>query len=178
MVSYVPPHGRSWWARSARVGLAAGAAMALLEILVMGFGQGRGFRTFFDLIAWTLVPLRADYWFTTVIGAVVFFAVAALWGLTFGYMALYGFSRVKASWWGAFIGGLAWGLFMWGVMGMFIGPFLDPPLGALFDDLLWFGSHLVFGVLLALGLLAWPNRQQLRVTFAPVQRVVAGRRRE
>lgn len=178
MVSYVPGHDRSWWVRSALSGLGAGAAMALLETLVMGFGQGRGFRTFFDLIAWTIVPLRTHAWYVTVVGGIVHFMVAAMWGLGFGYAALYGFSRIRASWWGAAVGGLAWGAFVWAVMGLFVGPFLDPPMAALFDDLLWFGSHLVFGVVLGLTLLAWPTREQVRVTFAPVPRAVAGWRRQ
>lgn len=136
--------GGRWWRAGLGPGLAAGALMAVV-LVILSLGRGEGAFVHFELLA-ALVrrPAERPVGLSAVVGGHrLHFALSALAGM--GFTRLFGrTTRVRA------LGeGLLWGIALWGATELFFLPVLNPAmamrLGLMWP---WLLGYLAYGSML------------------------------
>lgn len=165
-----------WWGKAAAAGVIGGLVMGLY-MMVANALMGGGFWTPMNLIGGTFAAFRpVTEVFTagpSVVGTLMHLVTAALFGLLYGALALTFFDNGLSKMGTAAVSGLLYGAAVYLVMGLFIGPMIDPLITAM-PPITYFVSHLVFGLVTALAL-AMMSRRPTEVTIEREPAVVTSR---
>jgi hypothetical protein len=164
---------RLYWANGALAGVAG--ALALLVVAGPSYGGlASAFWLPYATIAQTLPflpPPTPDVAFVAdLVGTVAHLVLGAVWGLIYAAI-LRALDRrkpyrVSRSWLEASMLGLAYGLAVYLVTLVLVGPAQLPSLRTLFPTA-YLVAHLAFGVVTGLAFTAFMRRRQVAVTFAP-----------
>ncbi len=152
----------SWWNKALGAGVLAGVLMSAYWMIVSAF-MGAGFWTPLNMIGATIPAFRPPAQFfefgPALTGLIIHLIVAAFWGLVLGFFA----SRLANSFrmgGGALLIGLGWGLAIWIISGLLIGPLVNPVM-AMAPPVNYFISHMIYGLSSALFLWAWARDHEL-----------------
>lgn len=158
----------NYWGKAALAGLIGGLAIGYLMAGSAMYGAGLWQPanvigdTFMDGGA-TVGTFLASL---TLTGVVLHLVTSAFWGLVFGAIAAYMAPRILHSYGRSAIAGALYGVGVWLVMGLLIGPLFNPAV-LIADGTHYFISHVIYGVLTALSLTAMTHRGDVSVTYAP-----------
>lgn len=162
----------TWWARVAAAGAVGGLAMALFMMIALA-GLGQGFWTFLNAVAAVVPDFRtvtaAFDVEITLTGLVLHLATAAILALGYGALVVAGFARMGRRYDLAASLGFAYGLVLYFVGGLWLGPLADPAL-ALMPQYHYVVAHILYGVVTALLVTAWTRRSEVEIIFAPTVR--------
>jgi hypothetical protein len=157
----------TWWAKSAAAGLVGGLVMALSWSIGSAL-MGHGFWMPLTAVGTTMPnqPLAPGASGFTMLGAFLHLLTAFCWGVIYGVLAGVVAPRYATTPGRAALMGLGFGLFSYVLMGLIVGPLVDPRITAV-HPVNYFVGHVVFGVVTALSLYAMTRRRELSVSFAP-----------
>jgi hypothetical protein len=164
---------RTYWRDSAIAGAVGGAAMLLYEALAehwLGAGLWLPVDVLINPLPSGTVAVPGYLGVATWVGIALHLLAAAAWGLGYGaFLALvstYGPPRMVRSWTVAALMGLGWGVVAYLIMGLLIGPAINPK-AFLLNPATFFVAHLVFGLVTGLTLTSLSRRPAVAVIFAP-----------
>lgn len=165
-VTKAPGH---WWAKCAVAGIVGGLAMGAYEMMATAL-TGGGFWAPLNMIGATLPAFRPPaVGFVagpTLSGLMLHMIASAFWGLVYGALVLAVAPRFGRTWPSESVLGLVYGVGVWIVMGLFIGPLLDPVM-RMAPPVNFFIGHVVYGLVVAWVLTGWTQRRELSLIFAP-----------
>jgi hypothetical protein len=149
-----------WWGKSLLAGMIGGMGMGVYEMMATWL-MGKGFWTPLNMIGATVPafqpPAMGFVAGPTLAGLMLHMVTSAMWGLMFG-LALAAFGpRLARSWGGQTLLGAIWGVVVYLVMGIGIGPWLDSAM-RLANPVQFFIGHLVFGIVAAWSLFAMARK--------------------
>ena len=143
------------------IGMGAGVLMGLYLGAAAAIG-GRGFDSPFFMIGLTLDPERVPFALgrgpTVAIGVFLHLATSVFWALRYrlGVQVL---PPLERRWPAALLAGPLWGTVVWLLMGLVIGPTLNPALRLTYP-LHYYLGHLVYGAATAILLVAHQQRER------------------
>lgn len=163
----------AFWAKAAVAGMFGGVAMAMYE-MATAVMDGMSVWAPMNMIAATMPAFRPPAPgfdpASALTGMGLHMVTSAFWALAFAALVLMLAPRILSSVGQGALAGVGYGVAVWLVMGLGIGPLLDPAL-AMANPIHMFVGHLVYGGVLGAVLVAWTGRRDLAVTFAPETRV-------
>lgn len=158
----------TWWAKSAASGLVGGLVMELAWNLGSAL-QGRGFWTPMNAIGTTMPgagTVTTGFSAVTVSGSFMHLLTSFCWGVVFGVLTGLVVPRSMTTARRATIAGLVFGVGVFVIMGLIVGPIVDPAISAI-HPVNYFIGHLIFGAVTGWSLYKMASRRELSVTFAP-----------
>lgn len=160
---------RSFWGRCLAAGLWGGVALGAY-LMMATLLNGPGFWWPMNLIGATVPALGPPgpmfAWGATLTGLGLHLFTSACWGLVYGAVLRWLVPAFGRTWSGATSMGIGYGLFVWVVMGLFLGPLLDPAM-RLVPPVDFFIAHVAYGLVTAWVLKAWIRPAGTTVSFAP-----------
>jgi hypothetical protein len=158
----------TWWFKSAAAGVVGGLAMALSWNIGSALA-GRGFWTPLNTVGTTMPggdTIATTFGAYTITGAFLHLLTSMCWGVVFGAflgLVLPHFARNRGR---SILAGLGFGVGVFVIMGLIVGPLLNPAIMSI-NWVNYFIGHLVFGAVTGLSLYVMARRRELAVTFAP-----------
>lgn len=158
----------TWWFKSAAAGVVGGLAMALSWNIGSALG-GRGFWTPLNTVGTTtpdIAAIATTFGAYTITGAFLHLLTSMCWGVVFGAflgLVLPHFARSQSR---SVLAGLGFGVGVFVIMGLIVGPLLNPAVTSI-NWANYLIGHLVFGAVTGLSLYVMARRRELPVTFAP-----------
>lgn len=155
-----------WWGKAAAAGAIGGLVMGLYLMGATAL-MGGGFWTPMNLIGGTFAAFRpVGEVFSagpSLVGTLMHLVTAAAFGLIYGGLALTFFENGLSKMGTAAVSGLLYGAAVYLVMGLFVGPMIDPLITAM-PPINYFVSHLIYGLVTAFAL-AMMSRRRTDVTI-------------
>lgn len=158
----------TWWAKSAASGLVGGVVMELAWNIGSAI-QGRGFWTPMNAIGTTMPgadTVTGNFSAVTISGSFIHLLTSLCWGIVFGVLMGLVVPRFMSTVGRATLGGLIFGVGVFVIMGLIVGPLVDPRITTI-HPVNYFIGHLVFGAVTGWALYTMARRRELGVTFAP-----------
>lgn len=162
----------SWWGKCAGAGAVGGVVMALWMMLASAW-SGMGLWMPINLIGATLPAYRppAANFVTdaSLVGLGIHLITAVFWALVYGLVAALAFPSEARRPDMAALFGIAFGTLVWVVMGLGLGPWIDPQVRAA-DPVIFALGHVLYGLVTALLTWRWAGERELKVLsiqFAP-----------
>jgi hypothetical protein len=158
----------TWWFKSAAAGVVGGLAMALSWNIGSAL-SGRGFWTPINTVGTTMPAgeaIATTFGAVSITGAFLHALTSMCWGIVFGVflgLVVPHFARSQSR---SVLAGLGFGVGVFVIMGLIVGPLLNPAVTSI-NWVNYFIGHLVFGAVTGLSLYVMARRRELAVTFAP-----------
>ena len=130
---------------------------------------GRGFWTPLNTIGTTMPggdTIATTFGSYTITGAFLHLLTSACWGVIFGAFLGLVIPRMANTLGRTVLAGLAFGAAAFAVMGLIVGPILNPAIMSL-HPVNYFIGHLVFGLITGAAFHVMVRRRELAVTFSP-----------
>ena len=161
----------TWWAKSAAAGLVGGLVMALVWNVISAL-LGKGFWTPMNAIGTTMPgtdTISTAFNSFTITGLFLHLLTAFCWGVVYGVVAGVMVPRFARSPGRATLLGLGFGVAVFVLMGLVVGPLVNPRIMAI-HPVDYFVGHLVFGAVTGWALYTMTRRRELAVTFSQTAR--------
>jgi hypothetical protein len=158
----------TWWIKSALAGLVGGLAMALSWNIGSAL-TGRGFWTPLNTVGTTMPggdTISTTFGTYTITGAFLHLLTSACWGVVFGMVLGLVVPRFARDMGRATLAGLAFGVGVFVIMGLILGPLLNPSIMSI-NWVNYFVGHVVFGAVTGAACYTMVRRRELPITFAP-----------
>ena len=162
----------TWWGKCALAGVLGGVAMGLY-LMIASMALGTGFWSPMNAIGATFPafrPVSPDFEpGPGITGVALYLITSSLLGLVYGAIGGLVWPRQARDLGMATMMGVLYGAAVWIVMGLMVGPLIDPMLRSM-EQVNYAVGHLIYGVVTALLACLWARDTELRVlsvSFAP-----------
>ena len=166
----------TWWAKSAAAGVVGGLAMALTWNIVSAL-TGRGFWTPLNTIGTTMPggdTISTAFGSFTITGAFLHLLTSLCWGIVFGTLLGLVVPRFARTMGRSVLAGIGFGVGVFVIMGLIIGPLLNPNIMSI-NWGNYMAGHLVFGAVTGWALYVMARNRVLSIAFAGDSKILTDR---